>query len=151
MFTQDFEVFIQAYTKASPTIKAVIDSGKVGDVAQEILKKPDHVSLKPKVIIMMTYYLLSIITDDAFLSGLIEFQIDPETSQELLTAIKKILLENVSAETPVEVGQEVEEPPQALPDQAEPVYTTTQAAILREGAPQTPPGVTIARWDKTPE
>ncbi len=134
MFTQNFEAFIESYSKSTPEIKELVDSGRIGDTVMGVLVDGRYDAQRPVAIVISTYLILSIINDDTFLSELIQLQIDPETIKDLHTKIGALVKNPQVIETSSEIAA-MENLLKNLPQKpTETTYTSTQSAILNEGS-----------------
>ncbi len=152
----------EAYYKSPQEIKDVIDSDTIGDFTRDLVNGTGYENQKSKIILLVASALLQTISSDEIESQLIRLGIEENTVKEFGPAIKKflnILLHSISSQLntlPDEIAEaeaalsaipQVRTMPQS-PAGSEPVYTSTQAAILHEStaapAATDPSG---PRWD----
>ncbi len=170
-----FEQFLQAYTKASPAVRELIDSEKIGLLCESVLQGVNNsvAGLKPKLIVQTSNYILSILSETDLQKNLHALSLDPATTAVLINGAKKLKVDILTTETLVpksgSISTEIAEAEALLstmnPEKtirtmpagggsasAETVYTSTQSAILEEGRMRsmntpTTSGGTAPRWD----
>lgn len=135
----------EAYYEATQSVKDVVDSGFIGNFVERILSTSDSLNVKPKVIIACTRNFLSITSTEELVHELKSLNIDDTTIRALVSEniniITGIEKSNLQANIHTELSSQIIEAEAAIAtlptirtmNQTEPVYSSTQAAILREG------------------
>jgi hypothetical protein len=156
-----FEEFLEAYRKASPELKAVVDSDKIGLFVDDLLKNTNYVNLKSKLMILTTNKFLGVIKDKDLVDALESLGVDEQTTQSMVVKIWSfigtITVKNSDSQDITQDIAEAEAALQALepirtmtsdshtPHQ-ENTYTSTQSAILNEKIKKTEGDVDTPKW-----
>ncbi len=151
-----FEEFLEAYRKASPELKAVVDSDKIGLFIDDLLKNTNYLKLKSKLMILTTNKLLGVIKDKDLFDALQTLGVDEQTTQSIAVKIwsfigttdiknsdsQDITQDIAEAEAVLNAIEPIRTTPTITPIDQDKTYTSTQSAILNEkmqgeGSPDT--------------
>lgn len=151
-----FEEFLEAYRKASPELKAVVDSDKIGLFIDDLLKNTNYLKLKSKLMILTTNKLLGVIKDKDLFDALQTLGVDEQTTQSIAVKIwsfigttdiknsdsQDITQDIAEAEATLNAIEPIRTTSTITPIDQDKTYTSTQSAILNEkmqgeGSPDT--------------
>lgn len=143
----DWEKFTVAYANASTETKGLVDSDTLPLIAEYVCVKFSLApELKRTLVVGLINKTLNLSSDEEFIKSLTALGITEETSQRILLASEEKLLENSTTQLEASIPP-LRTMPQT-PAGSEPVYTSTQAAILHEStATPTATDPNAPRWD----
>ncbi len=147
--TYDWEKFQTAYAQANEFVKALVDSTVIPQCVQKIISEYSiPPELQPEIIVLTTNKILGLSDETETLNFLLSKQLPLAQAQAIVTALDSCLFEYSDAQrqsAEVELAEKKLDSLSISPvrtiasDKAtysapsEPVYSSTQAAILREG------------------
>lgn len=148
----DWERFTVAYAQASEGTRNLIDSDTLPLIAEYLCVKFSLApELKQALVVCLIHKVLDLNSDTELTTSLGTLGLPTETIQRILLAADEKLLENsaihITDTSSVGSVSPIRTMPQA-PAGSEPVYTSTQAAILHESTQEaSAPTPSPARWD----
>ena len=135
-----FDQFLAAYNQASPGMRAVIDSDEIGNFAVTLLEGSADGNIKRTLIISLSHRLLGISNDDQLLQFLTTSGLKSDFIINNWEKIK-LFLNKMSAQANsydplaaeiLETETTINQLSSGSASGEEPIYTSTQAAILGE-------------------
>ncbi len=162
-----FNQFLAAYKQAPLSLKQFIDSEEIGIFIDTLPGNELNKTNKQKLLVLISNRILNVITEEILLTELLQFVTEANEVQLIYSKIKDFVAEilkrtastsnttDLMSNEIAEAEAVIESLPQfrtmqTLASNNEAVYTSTQAAILQEGAGlpvPPPPSSNEPRWD----
>ncbi len=157
-----FEEFLEAYRKASPELKAVVDSDKIGLFVDDLLKNTNYINLKSKLMILATNKFLGVIKDKDLVDALETLGVDEQTTQSIVVKIWSFIgtitvknsdsLDIIKDIAETEAARQALEPIRTMTSDShtphqENTYTSTQSAILNEKIKNNDSNMNTPKWE----